>query len=124
MIFARWVFRIAGIIGLLGVAPMYLMEDIIGREQPPAITHPEYFYGFIGVVLAWQVAFIIMSFDPIRYRPLMPAAMIEKFTFVTAAVVLLFQNRIPLPVFGASMVDLVLGILFVVAYVRTSSAAK
>jgi len=57
MKFAKWVFRIAGIYGLIVVAPMYLSESQISRDFPPAITHPEYFYGFIGVTLAWQVLF-------------------------------------------------------------------
>ena len=35
--FARWVFLLAGIIGLVEIVPLYFMESIIGRMQPPAI---------------------------------------------------------------------------------------
>jgi len=48
MTFARRVFTIAGIYGLLVVTPLYLLEDRIGRDQPPPITHPEFFYGFLA----------------------------------------------------------------------------
>ena len=61
-------FFVAGIYGLLILAPIYFMENKIGRETPPAITHPEYFYGFLGAGLAWQVLFLALSRDPVRYR--------------------------------------------------------
>jgi hypothetical protein len=41
-----------------------------GQDQPPAITHPEFYYGFVGIATAWQVAFVIIGRDPERYRPL------------------------------------------------------
>ena len=71
MTFARWVYRIAGIYGLVVIGPLYFLEAQIGRDQPAPITHPEYFYGFAGVTLAWQVAFLIIGQDPVRYRWLM-----------------------------------------------------
>ena len=119
MKFAKTVFYIAGVYGLLVLVPQYFLEEKNGRDYPPAITHPEYYYGFIGVALAWQVMFLIIARNPARYRPAMIAAMIEKFSFVIAAVVLLMQNRIPLQMFGAAMIDLILGILFVVAFLKT-----
>lgn len=47
MNYARWVFRVAGVYGLLVITPMYFMEEQIGVDSPPPINHPEYFYGFI-----------------------------------------------------------------------------
>jgi hypothetical protein len=119
MSFSRWVFRIAGIYGLLAIAPMFFLEDRIGRDMPPPINHPEYFYGFAGVTLAWQIAFLVISLDPLRYRLLMIPAIVEKFSFVIAAVALLLQDRMPLPIFGGAMLDLVLGVLFVASFVAT-----
>ena len=46
MKFARWVFAIAGIYGVISVAPLYFMEQAIGKQDPPPITHPVFFYGF------------------------------------------------------------------------------
>jgi hypothetical protein len=34
------------------VSPLYFLFDEIGRQNPPAITHPEFFYGFVAVTLA------------------------------------------------------------------------
>ena len=70
--FARRVYTVAGIYGLIVMLPQYFMADRIGRDTPPPITHPEYFYGFIGVVVAWQIAFLVMARDPQRFRALMP----------------------------------------------------
>ena len=58
MKFSRWVFRIAGIYGLIVLVPQYFMEGRMGADYPPAITHPEYYYGFLGVGVAWQIAFL------------------------------------------------------------------
>ncbi len=121
---ARWIFRIAGIYGLLVVIPMYFQEAQVGRDYPPAITHPEYYYGFAGVTLAFQLVFLLLSTDPLRYRPIMLVGIVEKFSYAIAAIVLLLQNRIPLPMFAAGMIDLVLGISFLVAYFATAEAAR
>jgi hypothetical protein len=121
---ARWVFRLAGIYGLLAVVPMYFLERRIGIDAPPPITHPEYFYGFIGVALAWQLAFLVISLDPVRYRLLMVPAIIEKLSFAAAALVLLLQQRLSGMVFGFAMIDFVLGVLFAVALVQTSEAPR
>ena len=59
MTLATWIFHLAGIIGILIIAPFYFIETQIGLDMPPAITHPEYYYGFIGVTLAWQVGFLL-----------------------------------------------------------------
>ena len=64
-------FTIAAIWGVLVLAPMYFMERLVGQERPPAIIHAEFFYGLIGVALAFQVAFFIIGRDPVRRRPLM-----------------------------------------------------
>ena len=44
---------------------------------------------------------------------------LEKACFAIPAVVLLLQNRIPSLIFGFAMVDVVLGMLFLIAYVKT-----
>ena len=122
MKFAQRVYQIAGLYGLVALLPMYFMEDKTGRDFPPAITHPEYYYGFIGVAVAWQVAFLIMSRDPVRYRLLMIPSVIEKFSFGIAVVVLFATGRVNELMLAAAVVDLVLGTLFAVAYVKTGGA--
>lgn len=119
MKFARWMFGLAGVYGLLLLVPYYFMEDLIGREYPPAITHPEFFYGFVGTAVAWQVAFLVIARDPARYRPLMPAAMLEKASFGLAAIGLWQSGRIPASVLAFAGVDLLLGAGFVAAFFAT-----
>ena len=114
--FAQRVYRIAGIYGLVVMLPQYFMEERIGRDTPPPITHPEHFYGFIGIALAWQVAFLAIARDPVRYRLLMIPAILEKLAFGIPAIVLYTQGRAPalVVVFGA--IDLVLATLFWMSY--------
>lgn len=120
MQFGRWVFAIAGIYGLIVLTPQYFMETQIGRDYPPAITHPEFFYGFNGVALAWQVAFLMISRDPGRFRPLMLPAVLEKASFGIAGWILFAQQRIPALIVGFASLDLVLGTLFIAAYFLTA----
>jgi hypothetical protein len=120
MRFARWVFAIAGVYGLLVLTPQYFMETQIGRDYPPAITHPEYFYGFTGVALSWQLAFLVIAGDPARYRPLMLPAVVEKATFGIAAWVLLAQQRIPNLIVVFATLDLIFGGLFIAAFFLTA----
>lgn len=77
MRFAMWVFLVAGVSGILMVAPMYL-EDRFVQEYPPPTNRPEFYYGFAGVTLAWQVMFLVIASDPARYRRALLPAMLEK----------------------------------------------
>jgi hypothetical protein len=114
--FARWVFTIAGIYGVIVVAPQYFLEHRFAQDLPPALTHPEHFYGFIGVTLAWQLVYLLIGTDPIRYRPVMLIAMLAKLSFGIACTVLYLQGRLAPIVLGASCVDLFLVILFGVCF--------
>ena len=117
--FARRVFTVAGIYGLITVAPLYLMEQTIGRQSPPAITHPEYFYGFIGVTLAWQLVFLRLGRDPERLRPIIPIGVVEKLGFGIPAIVLYAQHRLLGSTLVFGLIDLVWAVLFTMAYART-----
>ena len=119
MRFARIVFRIAGIYGLLVLTPIYFMEDKIGRDTPPAITHPEFFYGFLGVGLAWQVLFLVLSTDPARYRPMILPSILEKITYGVAVIVLFLEHRIEPATFAVGSVDWILAALFTTAWFTT-----
>jgi hypothetical protein len=124
MAFAKWVFIVAAILGILVLAPSYFLEARIGRDFPPPITHPEHFYGFIGVALAWQVLFFIIARDPVRYRGAMIPAILEKVTFGAAAVALYAQGRLAVPVLGAGILDLVFAALFFVAFRATPETPR
>ena len=121
MRFARAVFSVAGIYGLIVLLPQYFLIEQNGRDFPPAITHPEYYYGFIGVGVAWQIAFLVLAKNPARYRPLMLAAVVEKAGFGIAACALYSMGRLSVSLFAAAIIDLAFGLLFVVAYGLTPS---
>ena len=119
MKFARIVFVVAGIYGVIVLLPMYFLEERVGHDYPPPITHPEYYYGFIGLAVAWQFVFLILSRDPLRYRPMMIPSILEKAVFFIPAVVLFFQQRLPTTTLGLAIIDATLGVLFFIAYLKT-----
>ena len=119
--FARRVFAIAGWYGIIVMVPQYFLEARVGRDYPPPITHPENYYGFIGITFAWQIMFLIMSRDPVRYRTAMLAAIVEKLTFVIAIIVLYAQGRVASVMLAPISIDFVLAILFFTSYRRTGT---
>jgi hypothetical protein len=121
MIFAKRVFLIAGIWGLLVLLPQFVLERKTGQDYPPAITHAEYYYGFLGVAVAWQIAFLVIARDPGRYRPIMLVAVIEKASFGFAMATLYLLGRLRGEMLGAGILDLIFGALFIVAYARTAA---
>jgi hypothetical protein len=121
MKFAKVIFRIAGIYGLLILAPIYFMEKTIGQQTPPAITHPEYFYGFLGAGLAWQVLFLVLATDPLRYRAMILPSVLEKVSYGISLAVLFSQRRLPLSVLAIGSVDWIFALLFLAAYFTTRS---
>ena len=122
MVFARLTFLVAGIYGLLALLPMYFLEGRIGRDSPPPVTHPEFFYGFLGVAVAWQIAFLVIAGDPVRFRPLMVPAVLEKASFGLPAIALWLGGRLAASMLAAGLIDLTLGVLFVVAFLRTPAS--
>lgn len=119
MRFARWVFLIAGIYGLIVVTPQYFMEGVIARTTGP-ITHPEYFYGFIGVVVAWQLAFLRIARDPELHRAIIPITVVEKLAFGLPALILYAQHRLESSVLAFGILDLVWAVMFTMCGLTTS----
>jgi|HubBroStandDraft_5_1064220.scaffolds.fasta_scaffold43847_2 hypothetical protein len=119
MKFAKVVFWVAGIWGLLVITPLYFLFDVIPTKDPPAITHPGFYYGFVGCALAWQVAFCFIATDPVRYRPLILPSILEKATYAIAIVVLVAQGRTNPHDLVFAGTDALLGLFFVIAYAKT-----
>jgi hypothetical protein len=120
MKFAKIVFYVAGVYGIIALLPLYFMEAKNGRDYPPAITHPEYYYGFVGIALVFQLIFLIIARDPLKYRSLMPVTVLEKLSFGVPTAILYLQNRLAAPLFAAGLIDLILGALFAAAYIKTA----
>jgi len=121
MKFAKIIFWIAAIWGILLITPLYFLYGTIGRQDPPPITHPGFYYGFAGCGLAWQLAFIVIARDPIRFRTMMPVAVFEKFSFGAATAVLYLHHRLHASDLALGVIDTFLGVLFLVAFFRTSA---
>jgi hypothetical protein len=118
MTFVRRLFFSAGIYGLLVLVPMYFMADRLGAQYPPAINHREFYYGFIGVAVAWQVLFLILATDPRRYRPMIIPAILEKLGYGIVVLVMMARGEIAGGPAIGGIIDLVLAALFAYAFVR------
>jgi hypothetical protein len=119
MRFAKWVFLLAGISGVVLVVPPYFLEEQFGQDHPPPVNHPEFYYGFFGVTLSWQFLFLVIGADPIRFRTAMIPAMCEKASFAVAIPVLFALERVTAIWIGFAAMDGLWLVLFVIAYLRT-----
>jgi hypothetical protein len=116
--FAKIVFWIAGIWGGLVLTPLYFIFDMIGRNDPPPITHPAFYYGFVSVGLAFQVVFLVIARDPVRFRPMMIPSVLEKFGYGATLLVLFLQNRLHPQDLALGCVDLLFGVFFLAAFFK------
>src|ERR1700733_11918406 len=119
MRFAKWVFLLAGISGVLMLIPPYFLEDQFGQDYPPPINHPELYYGFFGVTLSWQFMFLVIGSDPIRFRTAMLPSMLEKASFAAAVAFLYALQRVTGAWLGFASMDATWLVLFFIAYLRT-----
>jgi hypothetical protein len=115
---ARWIFGCAAIYGLLCLVPFYFLESTIARTTGP-VTHPEYYYGFIGVAVSFNLLFVLIAREPVRLKPAMLMAVLEKVSFGAAVWPLHAMGRTPLTVALFASVDLALAALFLFAWGRT-----
>ena len=119
--FAKRVFLLAGIYGIVVLLPQYLVEW--GLDLPAPIAQPEHFYGFIGVALSWQFVFLLIARDVQRYRPLMLMGVMKKLSFGLPVMILYATDRVSAGVLGAGAIDLALGAHFVLAFVSSRDGA-
>ena len=119
MTFARIVFIVGGIWGIVVLTPFYWLVDVTGRQYDPPAAYPHFFYGFIAVALVWQIAFLVIGSNPARFRTLMIPAILEKFGYVATLAVLYGHGRITSVDAQAAVPDGLLGLLFILAFVKT-----
>lgn len=124
MKFAKYVFIAAGVWGIAVLTPLFFLVDITGRPYPAPTDYPHFYYGFLAVAVAWQIAFLLIGLNPVRYRLLMIPAFIEKAGYVLATTLLYGQGRISADEVGTAIPDSLLLVLFVVAFVKTSRTLK
>ncbi len=122
--FARRVFFWAGIYGLVTLLPLYLFESAPAEYMQPVTNRPEQYYGFVGVALAWQLAFLLISRDAFRFRPMMLPAIAEKLLFGVPVLFMIAGGRVTADMLPPVLIDLVLAVLFVLAYRATTSGVE
>ncbi len=96
MKFTKTVFWIAAIYGFIVLIPMYFLMNTIGRKAPPAISHPEFYYGFLGVTLLWQCLFVLIALDPLRFQAVIPIAVLEKIAYTVPVLILYSMGKVQL----------------------------
>jgi hypothetical protein len=124
MRFAKLTFYFAGAWGVVVLVPLYFALDMIGRRHPPTVTHPEFYFAFLGLALVWQFAFFVIARDPVRFRPMMLPAIAEKFVHVGTMIALYAAGRMNLSQLSANLPDAVLGTLFVIAFMKTGAGRR
>ncbi|MCH7627274.1 MAG: hypothetical protein IH997_00975 [Proteobacteria bacterium] len=111
---AQRIFRSAALWGFLVLPPLYLV--------PLPHLGAETFLGFVGCALVFQAVFWIVGGHPVKYRALMIPAVFEKLVFGVPALVLFTQGRVlPIVAFFAA-IDLLLAVLFLIAWRATPRA--
>ncbi len=119
MRFAKFTFIGAGIWGIVVLTPLYWLFDVTGRSYSPPTDYPQFFYGFLSVAMAWQIAFLVIGSNAARFRPLMIPSIIEKLGHVGGVVLLYSNGRISTSDAEAAIPDLLLALLFIVAFAKT-----
>ena len=104
------IFWVAAIFGILALLPGYFGES----QYDPAIAHPQFYYGFLGLALVFQLVFIMIARDPVRYRALIPIAILEKASFFVPSVLLWSQGRLEMSgSFVGALIDGLFMLLFI-----------
>jgi len=119
MNFAKVVFVGAGMWGIGVLTPLYWLVDVSGRRYGVPTEYPQFYYGFLSVAMAWQIAFLIIGSNPARFRMLMIPGMLEKLGYVVPLVVLYQQARVTWADAQAAVPDFALAILMMLAFVKT-----
>jgi len=114
----RWIFYVAAAWGVVTIVPLFFLEQAINRNDPPAITHPLFFYGFAGVALAWQLLFFVIARQPSRLRPVIPFAILEKLAFAISAIVLYNRGGVQKSDLWLGLLDLLWAALFLLCWLQ------
>ena len=85
---AKWIFLIAGVFGLLSTIPLAFAEKMMGVKQP------EYYYGFVFLDICWQILYLLLSSNPVRYRLMMIPSFLAKGSGTVALTWLYLLERV------------------------------
>jgi hypothetical protein len=117
---ARRIFTIAGIYGLVVLLPMFFIEPLL----VPAPSRPEDYYGFLGSATAFQFVYLAIGRDPVRFRPLMPVAVLAKAFFFVTMWSLWSEGRAAGPGLVLASIDGLIGAAFAYAWLRFPRSSR
>jgi len=119
--FAKKVFLIAGVYGLMALVPQYFMEGRLSLRFPPPLTHPEHFYGFIwrGDRMAVRVLYNCAGCS--AFAQLHVTCGIGETFLRCSHLGALREGLVTVPVLCAAAIDLLFAILFILAYVAVGN---
>ena len=113
---AKWTFRTAGTFGLIVMIPLLFLEKLIEQIMPPSVNHPEFFYGFVILNICWQILYLFLARDPIRFRPMMIPSFFAKASGPVALMWLYLQDRISSQWITTTIMDGIFTVLFLVSF--------
>lgn len=122
MTFAKWVFTIGGLWGVLIIGSLFFLEPVIASQTGP-LSHPDTYYGFAVSTFAMQIGYLVIGRNPAAYRPFMLIGAGGKLAYAAFCWALYAQGRIPVTVPTLASPDLLLAALFVAAWFRTRPAS-
>jgi hypothetical protein len=108
---SRWLFLVAGIYGVLAVAPLYF-GGTAGRGLDLL-----YRYGFAGAAGATELMYLVIATDPRRYRALMPVGLFSKLSAAIPCELLAAVGRVAPVMAWVGLVDLLLGAGFLASWI-------
>ena len=118
MKFVRISYGVAAAYGIVTLLPLYFLIGKVGHDAPPPITHPEFYYGFVGLAILWQLVFILIAKDPLRYLSIIPITILEKAVYSVPVLILYSFGRVHKNIILPSLVDPIFGVLFMAAYLK------
>jgi hypothetical protein len=98
-----------------------LFRGAVFRGLPSRHQSTEFYFGFAGLCMAWQVMFIVIGLAPVRYRMAMLPSMLEKASFAVVIPILYAQDRVAPIWLGFASMDATWFVLFAIAFLRTPS---
>src|SRR5262245_22573000 len=119
MRFARIEFVAAGLWGIAILSVVLLLREAIAAQHSSPIADPEFFYGFLAVTFAWQIAFLVIGSNPSRFRLMMIPGALEKFGYMLIVGGLYWTDRITGTDAALVTPDLAWGVLFMIAFAKT-----
>jgi hypothetical protein len=115
---AKWIFLVAGILGLLSTIPLAFAEKVLVVKQP------EFFYGFVCLDICWQILYLFLCSDPVRYRPMMIPAFLAKVSGTVALTWLYLLGRVSSQWIAIGTVDGIFAVLFLAAFWATRNEPR